>query len=409
MFKKIQNITIRGPWDREDEEPWIYGVGPRWYIPNFQNLRSLNLLDIKDQLFLHNYVEISEVLLRSPELRALCLSFSDGPDYSRHGLPPIIKHYNEQRIARGLPVLRLSCLYLGYGFVPHRGLEVLFDGEKDYLSMLTDLSSLEVLRLENNLEPDEYAEGEFEGIDSEIFNKAHHLRHLSIAFFTDDIARLFKIGVANRLVDISISCPYDSYLDGVVWDLHPYLDKPWRRVAFYGDAHVTSDMFPSIAEYPQVTELKLVVFPPAFHWFKKFGFSKLPNLELLHFLSGSFLVPQANLESEREIEIKANIETAEYMSQAKDFFRLNRTLRLANPKIRLLRYVGFYTNMYTCFLIKPEEALQESETHFSVEITKPQGQPDIMYYQVRKLTMSEALKFGDINIIALDVATSAGT
>ncbi|RJE25389.1 hypothetical protein PHISCL_02280 [Aspergillus sclerotialis] len=403
LFEKIQDVTIRGPWDREEEEPWIYGFGPRWYIPSFQNLRSLNLLDIKDQLFHHNYVEISEVLLRSPELRELGLSFSERFTLGHHGLPPIIKNYDAQRIARGLPLLRLSCLYLGSGFLPHRGLEVLFDGEKDYLSMLTDLSSLETLRLQNYLGPDKYEEGDFEGIDPEIFKKAHHLRYLSIAFFTDDIVRLFELEMASKLAEISISHPYDHYSDEVVDDLRTYLDNRWRRIAFYGHESSATDPIESVADYPQVTELKLDIYPLAFRWFKKFGLSQLPNLEVLHFMKGTFLVPRINLENEhdRVIDLETNIDTAVYMSQAKEFFRINRKLVLTNPRIRLLRYVGFYTNMYTCFLTNPEEASQDPQTSFSVEITTSQEKPDIMYYQVRKLSMSEAILFEDIDAMAL--------
>lgn len=170
------------------------GFGPRVNIPQFQNLRSLYLLEIDNYPQQHNFVEIAEVLISSPGLRKLGLSADANRSGKQpHGLPPIINYYFALRATLQLPPLKLSHLHLGEGFVPHKGLEASFDGNRDYLSMLTGLTALRVLKLQNYLGTRPYKDGKLSGVDSEIFQKVHHLRCLDVSFFTHDIGKLLEI------------------------------------------------------------------------------------------------------------------------------------------------------------------------------------------------------------------------
>lgn len=190
--------------------------GPCWYMPKFQNLRSLHLIDMEDGLLPHNVVEIGEVLLRSPGLRELGLSYDVGyyrPD-DEPCLLQIIQHYHAQRMERKLPLLKLVYLFLGNNFLPSNGLEIYFDGNNDYLSLLTDLSSLRSLKLRNFLGMAKFKSGYYEGFHPEAFQKSHCLRNLSVVFFTKDVARLIVIlSVHKELANLSIPSAFaDSIL-----------------------------------------------------------------------------------------------------------------------------------------------------------------------------------------------------
>lgn len=69
---------------------------------------------------------------------------------------------------------------------------------------------------------------------------------------------------------------------------------------------------------------------------------------------------------------------------------------LDDDEFRLLRYVGFYTHIYTCMLLPPDADVEHPHA-FSIKYTDRDGEPCITNYKVKELSISEAIKFSDVN------------
>lgn len=93
-----------------------------------------------------NADDVGEVLLASPNLQFLGLSVPGEFGCASLLLRRLIMFYNSERIKRKQPRLRLTTLELGVGYLPD-ATETLFPAE-DYLAQLTDLSTLENIRLD---------------------------------------------------------------------------------------------------------------------------------------------------------------------------------------------------------------------------------------------------------------------
>ena len=143
----------------------------------------------------------------------------------------IIKYYNAQRIARHLPLAKLSHLLLGHGFLPRHGLEEHFEGAPDYLSMLTDLTALRYLTLLNHSGKGFYSPPT---VDLEVFKKATNFRLLAVATSTPDVERLLGFqSLAKSLAEFTVFSPFRKAESG---NIEPYLNSPdfaWERISLY--------------------------------------------------------------------------------------------------------------------------------------------------------------------------------
>ena len=196
--------------------------------------------------------------------------------------------------------------------------------------------------------------------------------------------------------------------------MNPYFKNEkcaWRRISFYGWVDDTMDFRESIVSHPEVTELKLEIYEATYDWVKDYGMAQLPNLEVLHFVKGSFTVSHTDPDNKapyRGMDVETDFDNAVYMTEARDFFKLNREFMSASSDICTLQYIGFYTHMYTCSLIHPDIVPPNSKEIFSVKFNGTDGKPDARYYRVRKPSMSEAIMFGDVNSMAFEKRFQVG-
>lgn len=394
-FHGIQDITLRAPWFEEFQD---------WSVPRFQNLRKFHLLGMDGCLSLFNYYEIAEVILASPELRDLALMmddymFASDPIFWSLGLPSIINHYHTHRIARHLPLLKLSHLLLGSGFLPYHGLERIRDGIGDCLLKLTDLTALRSLKLLNCVRHELYLDQDFcTGLVLESFKAATHLRRLSVEALTPDIERLLSFpGLANSLDELTIVTPFRKPESE---DIQPYLNHPgfgWKRLSLYCWPADFDEMVKAIPNLAQVTEVKIGVTAQVFETVKMSIIRALPNLEILLFLGGMIRKSQhAGFNAGKVICIAHEEDERELLHQATDIFRRNRQLVSRGHGFRPLRYVGFHTHLYTCSPIPSSQTPRRAKNVFSVEHRGAGGEYEIIFYRVTQLAMSEAITLEDI-------------
>jgi hypothetical protein len=93
-------------------------VGWDWNLLPFRNLRKLHLHGRSDDDPMEDGHDIAQVLLSSPEHTSLGLSACRNESFPHDFLRRFIKNYEPRREALHIPLLRLSELHLGYGFLP---------------------------------------------------------------------------------------------------------------------------------------------------------------------------------------------------------------------------------------------------------------------------------------------------
>jgi len=159
-------------------------------IPPFKNLRKLDLYGLEREDFDGGVDDIAKVLLASPQLSFLGLSLRLEDDLTNILLREIINYYPLKRKKLGVPLLRLSELRLGIGFLPvePRWISV----EEDYLTGLTDLSALTKLRQENWYAGSEQNMQYWE-IHPSLFARATCIRKISVKQLSPDVLELLHL------------------------------------------------------------------------------------------------------------------------------------------------------------------------------------------------------------------------
>ena len=312
-----------------------------WDLRHFQNLQRLHLLGLPGGVTAGQLNAIAEVILASPGLRSLGLCLSHDSYMSPHGLPTIILHYNSQRSARGLHVLRLDELHLGTGFVPAHGLEEWFGGNSDYLSLLTDLRGLQSLKVSNWFDGRALyiCNGKaYYGVDPAAFKKAISLRQLRVRFFTTDIEELL-INSKDTLVGLELAAPFHKY--GRQRSLRPFLEKKsftLQRVSlnsrvdmsWVGPGPAQRDTF---LTHRQATELKLTIDEETFESFIETGLCGFPKLDRIFFINGRIPTTHGNRRGGTSLKITREFD-AEFLLHAKNIFLLNRQATAKDGKVR---------------------------------------------------------------------------
>lgn len=182
-----------------ESNPSCYAM---WRLPHFQNLQSLSLHRLGNRTDWPSkacMIDIAEVLLASPGLKHFGLSFVSETGPYNELLQHMIHDFNQERQKRQQSILRLESLHLGMG-------AMLWTGDRDlnpyhppglpanYLDLLTDLSYLTSLRLDNMHHFQDYPSPvPYAPIDPNLLSKAVNLRELCVERFGPDILRLVQM------------------------------------------------------------------------------------------------------------------------------------------------------------------------------------------------------------------------
>ncbi|KAF7180794.1 hypothetical protein CNMCM7691_010085 [Aspergillus felis] len=163
----------------------------RWRLPRFKNLQSLALHRLGEREWRDQTSDVVEVLLASPGLRDLGLSFVPEAGLDNDFLCKVISDFRSRRQQLEQSALQLKSLHLGIGTMPWSNPRFDMPG---YLDDLTDLSHLTSLRLDNmHYLPFEGPVVPYEPIDPTLFQHATNLRKISVERFGPDILRLVQL------------------------------------------------------------------------------------------------------------------------------------------------------------------------------------------------------------------------
>lgn len=80
-----------------------------------------------------------------------------------------------------------------------------------------------------------------------------------------------------------------------------------------------------------------------------------------------------------------------YAVHAKSIFQRNRALVCKDRNYRPLREIAFRRHVFRCSLLQPDRERKVSDTTFSIKYKAASGRKETVWYEVAKLSMSEAL------------------
>lgn len=289
-------------------------------LTGFQNLDKLVLNGVRAKHSADEWInDIVSVLFRSPGLQSLGLSLggrqSDlaqfiwlGP-YERSGcLVEICQRYHAERENRKAPLLSLTELELGNGFLPpptDPSVQAQ-DAQSEYLSLLTDLSALRTLKIKNfarhrwdsentgSNERDNFSAATLH-FHAPLLYRAENLNNLSATKVTSDVIRLIShIRTSNSSSNLSSvkfggTCPSPDLMQEVwagseaeflVHSMHS-TGFHWRSLDI-SDVHTnSSNLINYLKRCKSLEELTCRLSERRLELFKQ---KVLPRLENLHTL-----------------------------------------------------------------------------------------------------------------------------
>jgi len=282
-----------------------------WRLPLLSNLRKLVLLGMRRESRTADADDIAEILLVSPGLKSLGLSLEPEEGMVNHVLKRLIKYYHSRRTELGIPLLQLSELRLGFGFIP-TGSYIAFP-EDDYMSQLTQLNYLTHLQIDNwHSNPGDIAVP-FYSIHIDLFAAAKNLKKITVERVSSDIGQLcemlrFSNDGISKLDEIEVYRYFETLdpiklpsYDPTIQGEPLYSECPsaasfaWRKIA-YGTKIESHKMrrpgegilYRLIKWCEELEELAAPVDGEELYWLKTVVVPKAKKLRIL-MLSGSYL------------------------------------------------------------------------------------------------------------------------
>ncbi|KAI9923936.1 hypothetical protein MW887_008242 [Aspergillus wentii] len=392
-LETIRDLDLNAPYLRAKD-----------VIPQFHNLERLSV-DLDRKLLGYEKIDdyLSEMLLSSPELTHLKL-YSTGDDqyHIPNGLMCLIKTYEQKRQQRSLPVLKLTNLELGEGYVPYRGLHISYGYGPDYLSKLTDLTNLRSLRLYNELYyREEENEATWSGINPQVFANVTQLHHLAVSEYTGDIGELVMLpNLKNTLSEIQISQYYTQKWNGEDNDPISYFRKagpPLKKLilgcpAGSSPGEAINVIEKVILKTPQIEQFATSVTMQSYALIKDLVLPSLQNLTAFFITSNLGALSTSG----RRHHQRKMLQQKENARRAMEIFHINRSLVSENENFQALRYVGIYKQIFTCRPLNPHFESKDSEDVFAVETRDTNGKSELAYHKVTELSQCEKQDFSDI-------------
>ncbi|GAB7351003.1 hypothetical protein MBLNU459_g1496t1 [Dothideomycetes sp. NU459] len=391
-----------------------------WRSPPFQNLCRFDMRNLTRDPIDGDADDIAEVLLACPNLRFLGLSIAGAEGCSNWLLRKVINHYDEQRIKRRLPLLRLTTLELGLGFLPEIP-DATFPDD-DYLVKLTDLSFLETLSL-TTYPIVHFDEIPYAVIDHTLFASATKVQHIHVDRLSRDVIELInflKVKTGGRLTGLSAPEYSGQYpVDEAEfprenlqpWE-HPCLLKEtgyqWVRLSC--STETSSDL--AVDFLSRCVRLEELCVPmPRCNW-SKFKEMILPRLQRLQalILAGGELADlnssvrdrpsQWSIYSEEQeqkwlkaVETRARDEEEQRRELVLEVFRENRAWVAEDGGQRVpLLYFGIGSHVYQCVRL-PYSSSGDGEAESKAEEVRV---GDSQGYTVLKLSPEEACRFDSV-------------
>jgi hypothetical protein len=396
-----------------------------WPIPHFQNLRKLVLHRLERESWPGNVDDIADTIISSPGLTYLGLSLMPEIGIVNDSLRKLINYYHSNRGRQ--PLLKLSHLHLGLGFLPVKPGEVF--PEDNYFDQLTDLEALKTLCLDNSsLVPEPFDIPDFE-IHASLFSKAKSLKKLSVEQFSADIVELIQLLTAPGDRQITLDeLEVTRYFETLKTedDFEDYIPEygekrlysvplieggfHWRKLS-YGSKIANApldtpkDLLRNfIPQCPGIQELSLPMSQENLQVFKTHIMpqsKKLYTLTIPRGFVADLQIPDSPRpergpdgkrrkldNSIQELELGHE---ARRIDLAKELFETNRKLILQDPEITPLRYVGIGIHVYCCLLSVP--SLWQPKVAFSIENRMPNRVDTIQQFQIIKLSAGQAYDF----------------
>ena len=269
-FQGLRDVTVLASW---------YHLSR---TPNFRNLETLRLIHLQKRPSMHDARRMGETIALSPQLHNLALSLRYAYSKGEPPLGEVIRTYSSERKRRQLPILGLSHLDLGMGFLP--------SGDPP-LSMLTDFTRLRDLRLRDNADNWPTA-GVWRLNIKEVFG-AIHLRRLTVTNYAKQIDELLEVpGLSKSLEDIEVTRPWYYHYHWHGADCHIPWCKfygrkfSWRRVCLSVQMRDIHDFHGRFREGCQITDLRLPTDDNTLKRIKTVIIPAFNNLEVLQFTGG---------------------------------------------------------------------------------------------------------------------------
>lgn len=371
-LQRLQDFTVLGP---------CYQISR---TPNFKNLETLRLIYLQGPLSKNDARCVGDMIVSSPQLHNLALSLSSLSYAYSNSEPPlgeIIRSYSVERRRRQLPILGLSHLDLGLGFLP---------SGNPPLSMLTDLTKLRHLRLRDNY--DNLPGMEAWDLNIREFFGATQLRRLAVTKYTKQMDELLDLpDLSESLEDIEVTTPW--YCRPAAHTLWCYLHNrrfSWRRVCLTVQIRDIDDLGGPHPKETKITDLRVPADDNCLKRIKTFIIHVLPNLEVLHFTGGRIQKRRRPGQTRKYKRIDWTFDQI-FATHAKDIFRRNRVSVLKDRNHSPLREVWFHRHIFRCSLLQYGKEKKSSYTTFAVHYTNEAGEEDTVWYEIAKLSMSEAL------------------
>ncbi|XHG05062.1 hypothetical protein AWENTII_008313 [Aspergillus wentii] len=406
MLSSIQNLKSLKSFDageffslrRKEEDHITNYTRLLQQLAGLGTIRDLSL-DISSSHISHEFPgysntdeAIAEVLLSSPDLTHLCLRTDEsyGEDVPS-ALMCLIKIYEKKRKQRSLSPLKLTHLQLENGYLPCPGLHKRHGYSVDYLSHLTDLTTLRSLGLVDDDVTDMFNELDH-GVDPQVFANAIQLHRLTIGSYTEEIEQLVELPhLKDTLSEIEISQYYDEegcedQITAVFRTTRPSVKK---LVLGGGVSKCPGEAVNIIKEtvlkMPQLEMFATPITRRSYDMVIQQVLLKMQNLTSL-FLLGEV----ASIINRRRLSEKN--EESRCAKEAKRIFNINRIL-VFRKEFRPLRVVGVGTHIFVCHLLSPHFDEKSQEDVFSV---KKAETLTLAWYKVVKLSQTETLAFKSI-------------
>jgi hypothetical protein len=428
--EKLQKITFSNIDD-------CYGNEFTWRIPIFKNLRTLVLLGLDRSSYEGNVDDVAEVLLASPGLTSLGISLMPEEGMGNDNLRKMINHYQSRREILGMPILKISELHLGLGFLPVEPQWPFL--EDDYVKDLTDLTALTDLCLENWHITDSVWTVPYYEIHPKLFSRATRLTKILVERLSPDIVELIDMiknssSDSRSLTEIEVSRYFETVKpneEGPYNEL--FVGKPlyslpleqtglhWRKVTYgtklNGDGQNMAEHLLQnfVAQCAELEELTIPMSHGHLEFFKSFI---MPKARRLHTL----MLPReyiADLEvlwhSPAKLEQMGERKRLEYIGEHQklereheerridlvtDLFALNRRILQENRDVCALRYIGISTHVYCCML--PVLGVFNPPVSFSIEHPASGGTVIVDKFQIMKLSPDQAREFPSVKRLDKD-------
>jgi hypothetical protein len=340
------------------------------HLPRFSNLRKLILHGISRTDYDHRHDDIVEILIASPNLHHLGLSYGSFNPDEVGALHDLCVRFDIRRKQLNSPLLRLTEFELGVGYAPEQPWQP-SDVDASYLSKLTDLTWLKSLVLYNRNTGSTIDTGVVR-VHLQLFHSATNISHIFASLMSADILDLITyVRTANPLAISSCSTddawegaagePYNSDYGSFIFPPIFKTNYHWRSFSctsklFQKNGNYWEDL---VSRWEQLEELGCPLDRSVVDLFKT---SILPNLKCLRTLMidpGPFPDPEPSIENvtEQKRETEMNGENERKLF-AEELFRISWEAwerRDEGQKGNKLQYLGLGYRVYTYMFPGPGE------------------------------------------------------